>query len=83
MNDSDVPDEMKEADRLVREAVERISEHVDAVTIFVTKKREDGRDGTWRLTFGSGNWYTRYGQIKQWVLSEDGLTMFPRPEEPD
>lgn len=66
-----VPEEMAEADRLVREAVQKISEHVDAVTVFVTKKRENGNDGTWRMAFGAGNYYARYGQIKQWVIFAD------------
>ena len=33
------------------------------------------------MAFGDGNWYTRYGQIKQWVLAEDGEAMFPKPEK--
>lgn len=73
-NQDKVPDEMVEADRLVNEAVQKISEYVDAVTIFVSKKREDGQSGTWRLVMGSGNWYARYGQIKQWVLVEENQT---------
>ena len=68
---SDIPDEMVEADRLVREAVLKISEHVDGVQIFVSREKES-HDGTWRLSMGSGNWYARYGQVKQWVLAEEG-----------
>lgn len=74
MDSKDVPEEMKEADRLVREAVSRISEHADAVTVFVTKRMENGKDGTWRMAFGAGNWYTRYGQIKHWCIQEEKIT---------
>lgn len=73
--DDEVPDEMRECDRLVREAVMKISEHVDAVTILVSKKREDGEAGTWRLVVGSGNYYARYGQIKEWVIVEDASAL--------
>lgn len=65
------PPEMTAADRIAQEAVARLSEHCDAVTIFINKRREFGRDGTLRGVFGAGNWYARYGQIKQWVISEE------------
>lgn len=73
MNEHEVPDEMSEADRLIQEAVDKISEHVDSVQIFASKKREDGFQGTWKVVNGRGNYYARYGQIKQWIISEEGF----------
>lgn len=70
--DQQVPDEMAEADRLIKEAVQKISGHVDAVRIFATKKREGGQDGTWRLSVGYGNWYAQYGQIRDWINLTEG-----------
>ena len=64
---------MQEADRLVTEFVNRISEHVDSVTVFVNKKREDGHDGTWHMHMGRGNWYARYGQIVQFIEAEKSV----------
>lgn len=77
---SDVPPEMVEADRLIREFVAKISEHVDCVTIFINKRREDGKSGTWNLVLGAGNWYARYGHVLDWVDEQRATTM--RPEKP-
>lgn len=66
----EIPPEMTEANRLVREAALKISEHVDSVRIFVTKKCENGRNGTWRMSWGEGNWFAQYGQVSQWIDSE-------------
>lgn len=65
-----VPPEMIEANRLVKEFVAKISEHVDSVTVFVNKRREDGHRGTWRMVDGAGNWYARYGHIIDYVECE-------------
>jgi hypothetical protein len=72
---------MKEANRLVREAAAKISEHVDSVIIFVNKRREDGQRGTWRMSFGAGNYYAQYGHVRSWLVAEEGLTADPRVED--
>ncbi len=77
----DTPPDMVEAEKLAMAAADKICEHVDAVTIFICKRREDGKDGTWRAAFGRGNYYTRYGQIKQWVLAEDHEAAHPTTSE--
>jgi len=43
----------------------QIAEHFDTVQIFCTKKVPDGTNVH---TWGDGNWYARYGQIKEWVI---------------
>lgn len=48
----------------------QLSEHWDTVQIFVTK-----HSGGERATFGyrasAGSFYTRYGQIKEWIAVQD------------
>lgn len=83
--DQPAPPEMAEADRIAQESVARLSEHCDAVTIFISRRREFGRDGTLRAVFGAGNWYARYGQVKQWIIAEEaeaaGLDRTRKPED--
>ncbi len=81
--DCEMPEDMKEADRIAGLAVDQLGEHVDAVTIFVSKRREDGKQGTWRGVFGCGNWYARYGQVRQWVLAEEAEATRPVKQKED
>ncbi len=54
----------------VNEALKMLSEHFDSVQIFTT--RYDSSDvGTINIHKGIGNWYTRYGQVKEWCVRED------------
>jgi hypothetical protein len=47
-----------------------LGEHFDTVHILATKLTDDGRD-TVKFSWGKGNWYARYGQIREWVLLEE------------
>lgn len=67
------PEETAEADRLVREALQKISEHTDTVMILVTKKLDNGEGETWRMILGTGNWYARYGLVREWLNQEEGI----------
>jgi len=49
----------------IKSFVARIAEHFDSVQIFCTKKTEDDTRCT---TWGEGNWYARYGQIREWII---------------
>ncbi len=65
------PDEPTAADKVREKAVERaldlLAEHYDAVQIFGSYKEED----TKRYVKGRGNYYARYGMVRQWVLREE------------
>lgn len=54
--------------RILRNECARLSEHFETVHIFVTRTVEDG---TINAQFGAGNWFSRYGQIKLWLLREE------------
>jgi hypothetical protein len=54
---------------IVRKAMEQIGEHFDNVQIFATR-HESGK-GTINIHMGNGNWYARYGQVKEWIVKEE------------
>lgn len=45
-----------------------LAEHFDTVQIFCTKQR--GKN-TFTFDTGSGNWYARYGQVREWSLKQE------------
>jgi hypothetical protein len=65
MTDEDAQQDMD----WIKAACEQLGEHFDTVQIFVT--RFDPEDGTTNIDWGSGDWFARYGKVKQWVLKEE------------
>ncbi len=60
--------------RIIEKAVEQLGEHFDSVQVFVTKfEPNGGEQATIELFSGSGNWLTRYGQVKDWVLRREAI----------
>ena len=57
---------------ILKRHAEQIMEHFDNVTIFVTRKADDG-EGTVNASWGRGNWYARYGQVREWVTKEEAV----------
>lgn len=63
----------------LKQAVSTLREFFDAVQIFATQLREDGEPGpggqegggTLKFCAGGGNWYARYGQVRDWVNCEE------------
>lgn len=67
------PEDEKEADaqmEIIDAAFGNLSEHFDSVIIFATRHISNDR-GTLKWTRGGGNWYARFGQVKEWVLAEE------------
>lgn len=58
----------------VRKACEALIEHFDSVQIFATRHEPGEKDGTVTIRYGLGNWYTRYGHVKEWVIKEEETT---------
>jgi hypothetical protein len=48
-----------------------LAEHFDTVEIFCTRVQQDGTGDTVVLNLGCGNWYARYGQIREWLIRSD------------
>lgn len=56
--------------KIIERHVADLMEHCDAVQIFVTQHNaEEGI--TMAVDRGDGNWYARYGMVKEWVGQED------------
>ena len=60
------------AHKQIMKSVKELAEGYDTVQIFLTK-HSDGKDieDTESLYFGLGNRFAIYGQIKNWVLTEE------------
>lgn len=58
------------AERLEKIARE-LGEQFDTVSIFVTQYEPEELDGTRHVEVGVGNWYARYGQVKEWVIRQE------------
>lgn len=54
---------------ILRNHVAMLAEHFDTVQIVATKSVQD--NGTRRHTEGAGNWYARYGSVKEWITREE------------
>jgi hypothetical protein len=68
-------DEDERLRELVRRHVAQLSEHFDAVHIFVSAKQSvDGRPATGTFDLGAGNWYARLGQVREWLVGQDEVT---------
>ena len=64
---------MSDADRemaLLEQHVNQLAEHFDSVQIFVTRS-DPQQDGTVNANRGTGNWFTRYGQVRSWLVKAD------------
>lgn len=55
---------------LLEKFVQQLIEHFDSVQIFVTIQESEGTDmATLQLNSGAGNWYARFGQVHEWLIS--------------
>lgn len=60
---------------LISSALERLGEHFDSVQIFANRQEVDGGDQSIvNIYSGCGNWFARYGQVKNWLITEDERT---------
>ena len=63
------PEQERELD-LLKTATIKLSEHFDSVQIFTTRHDEHA-GGTVNLNWGSGNFFTRFGQIQLWLIERE------------
>ena len=67
---------------MVDKAARALSEHFDTVQILCTRHASGDEDGTVNISIGIGNWFARYGQVKEWCLKADERTrVFIQKEE--
>lgn len=55
----------------IKDAAQKLGEHFDSVQIFATRSESGELEGTLNFHVGVGNWFARYGQVKQWLIKED------------
>lgn len=60
----------KEMD-LIKQHVSQLSEHFETVQIFVTRHDAAHEDGIVNACYGSGNFYARLGQVREWNIKQD------------
>lgn len=73
MTDTDKPEsdpEIAAAVALVEKSVKNLMEHFDTVQVFCSAHRGDS-EKTFSTTRCRGSWFTRFGQVKEWVLFEE------------
>lgn len=54
----------------LRDAANALGEHFDTVQILVTR-HEEGETGTVNASWGTGNWFARFGQVREWVIKSE------------
>jgi hypothetical protein len=67
----------------VDRCIEILGEHFDSVQIFATRHESTTLDGTLSITKGTGNYFARYGQIREWILEQDEATRMATHEDDD
>lgn len=53
----------------INACLEMLGEHFDSVQIFVTLHERS--EGTLNYAKGVGSWFSRYGQVREWLIKED------------
>lgn len=56
---------------MVKKHLNELGEHFESVHIFVTRHEPELDKGTISLQLGIGNWFTRYGQISEWLIKRN------------
>lgn len=59
---------------LLKQTSLKLGEQFDTIHIFATRHESGEKHGTLRFSEGVGNWYARYGQIRDWLVREEETT---------
>lgn len=67
-----VPEAEKNEDmELIARHARELGEYFDSVQILVSRHEPEIEDGTINASYGVGNWYSRYGQVRDWLIKAD------------
>lgn len=78
---SDPTPEEKADLEIVERAVNALAEHFETIQVFVTRSNSEvgaKPEGTINVALGAGNWFARYGQVKEWCVRSDEDTRLSR-----
>lgn len=53
---------------IIDKHLDELAEHFDSVQIFVTRYEPNQEGSTINIHKGIGNWFTRFGFVKSWVI---------------
>lgn len=56
---------------MIQQHVDALGEHFDTVQIFVSRHDMAVEEGTISANRGSGNWFARFGQVREWLVKQD------------
>lgn len=62
-------------EKLIQDFIDKVSEHVDSVRVFVTHPANNGNGDSVSFSQGGGNLFAQQGQIRAWVLRQDQYTI--------
>jgi hypothetical protein len=55
----------------IDKCLQELGEYFDSVHVFATRHEPEVEDGTVSCNKGVGNWFCRYGQIREWVIKRE------------
>jgi hypothetical protein len=58
----------------LKKAIHDLGEHFESVQIFVSTHQPAEVGRTVHASAGVGNWYARYGQIREWIIRTEEET---------
>lgn len=67
----------------VDKALNVLGEHFDSVQILCTRYKGGDDGGTVNISRGTGNWFARYGQMKEWLIREEETLRMSRRTPPE
>ncbi len=74
----------KDEDReRLKKSLHELSEHFDSVQILCTRYKGGDDGGTVNISMGEGNWFARYGQMKEWLIREEETSKESRRHDDD
>jgi hypothetical protein len=66
----------KRDEKVLKVALNNLTEYFDTVQIFVTRHEAAEENGTLEYNCGAGNYYARLGQVKVWQDTQADGTFF-------
>ncbi len=81
--DPDTDQDESEDLKRIYDAAVKLGEFFDNVSIFVSKHEQGEEGGTIHLNTGVGNFFARYGQVRDWMLREDERSRAKGREDQD
>lgn len=60
--------------KILNDCLDKLGEFYDSVHIFATRHEPENEGQTLSSNKGRGNWFSRYGQVREWLIREEETT---------